>query len=138
MEKEELKNKLVSIVSKADLPVIKQELSLLEKNAYDAAFWQDSKNAGEVMKKINDLKKEIEDIEMMQLLFQEGELKEAEILIKKYDILLFLSGPHDKGDAIFAIHSGQGGTEAMDWSEMLFRMYTRYFEKKGWKFEEFN
>ena len=136
MEKEELKNKLDSIVAKANLSVKKQEVSLLEKNTYDSAFWQNSKNAGEVMKKINDLKKEIEDIEMMQLLFQEGELKEAEKLIKKYEILLFLSGPHDKGDAIFAIHSGQGGTEAMDWSEMLFRMYTRYFEKKGWKFEE--
>ncbi|OGK09239.1 peptide chain release factor 2 [Candidatus Roizmanbacteria bacterium RIFCSPHIGHO2_01_FULL_35_10] len=138
MEKEELKNQLESIVAKTNLPAIKEELTSLEKNTYETTFWQDSKNAAEVMKKINDLKKEIEDIEMMQLLFQEGELKEAEKLIKKYQILLFLSAPHDKGDAIFAIHSGQGGTEAMDWSEMLFRMYTRYFEKKGWKFEEFN
>ncbi|OGK23485.1 peptide chain release factor 2 [Candidatus Roizmanbacteria bacterium RIFCSPLOWO2_01_FULL_37_13] len=109
----------------------------MEKQTYDSTFWQDSKKAAEIMKKINDLKKEIEDIEMMQLLFQEGELKEAEKLINKYEVLLFLSGPYDKGDAIFAIHAGQGGTEAMDWTEMLFRMYTRYFEKKAWRFEEF-
>src|SRR3989344_1655640 len=136
MEKEELKNQLESIVAKTNLPAIKEELTSLEKNTYETTFWQDSKKAAEIMKKINDLKKEIEDIEMMQLLFQEGELKEAEKLINKYEVLLFLSGPYDKGDAIFAIHAGQGGTEAMDWTEMLFRMYTRYFEKKAWKFEE--
>lgn len=137
MEKEELKTKLDSIVVKANLPSKKEEISLMEKQTYVPTFWQDSKKAAEIMKKINDLKKEIEDIEMMQLLFQEGELKEAEKLIYKYEVLLFLSGPYDKGDAIFAIHAGQGGTEAMDWTEMLFRMYTRYFEKKGWRFEEF-
>src|SRR3989338_3204229 len=137
MEKEELKTKLDSIVVKAYLPSKKEELSFMEKQTYDSTFWRDSKKAAEIMKKINDLKKEIEDIEMMQLLFQEGELKEAEKLINKYEVLLFLSGPYDKGDAIFAIHAGQGGTEAMDWTEMLFRMYTRYFEKKAWRFEEF-
>src|SRR3990167_4490263 len=137
MEKEELKTKLDSIVVKAYLPSKKEELSLMEKQTYDSTFWRDSKKAAEIMKKINDLKKEIEDIEMMQLLLEEGELKEAGKLINKYEILLFLSGPYDKGDTIFAIHAGQGGTEAMDWTEMLFRMYTRYFEKKSWKFEEF-
>ena len=137
MDKEELRKKLDSIFTKADLPAKKEELSLLEKKTYEPTFWQDSKKAAEVMKKINDLKKEIEDLEMMQLLLEEGELKEAGKLINKYEILLFLSGPYDKGDTIFAIHAGQGGTEAMDWTEMLFRMYTRYFEKKSWKFEEF-
>src|SRR3990172_12843703 len=88
---------MAGIVTKANLPSKKEELSLLEKNQF----------------------------------------KEAEKLIKKYEILLFLSGPYDQGDAIFSIHAGQGGTEAMDWTEMLFRMYTRYFEKKSWRFEEF-
>jgi peptide chain release factor 2 len=88
------------------------------------------------MKKINSLKKEIEEVEMLQLLYDENEFIEAEKLINKYEILLFLSGQYDQGDAIFSIHAGQGGTEAMDWTEMLFRMYTRFFENKDWKFEE--
>lgn len=136
--KGELKKKLDNIVVKANLSSKKEELTLLEKQTYESTFWQDSKKATEVMKKIKDLKKEIDDVEMMQLLFEENNLKEAEKLIKKYEVLLFLSGPYDGGDAIFAIHAGQGGTEAMDWTEMLFRMYTRYFEKKGWRFDEFN
>ncbi|MCR4312957.1 MAG: peptide chain release factor 2, partial [Candidatus Roizmanbacteria bacterium] len=94
--------------------------------------------AGETMKKITDLKKEIEDLEMMELLLEENQLEEAKKLINKYEILLFLSGPYDKGGVVFSIHAGQGGTEAMDWSSMLFRMYTRFFERKGWKFEEFD
>ncbi|MBI4009228.1 peptide chain release factor 2 [Candidatus Roizmanbacteria bacterium] len=136
MEKIELKKKLESIIAKANIPLKKKKLGILEKQTYDPIFWQDSRKAADVMKKINDLKREIEDVEMMQLLFEENLLKEAEELIKKYEILLFLSGSFDKGDAIFAIHAGQGGTEAMDWAQMLFRMYTRYFEKKGWHFEE--
>ena len=136
MQKEEIKKKLESILAKANLPEKKIQLQELEKQTLDASFWQDHRKAADVMKKIGAFKKEIEDIEMMQLLVEENELSEAEKLIRKYEILLFLSGQYDKGDAIFSIHAGQGGTEAMDWSEMLFRMYTRYFGKKSWKFEE--
>ena len=135
-QKEELWKKLNSIVEQAKLPEKKLALSDLEKLTYGADFWQDAKAASETMKKIAEMKKEIDDIEMMQLLFEEGDLREAKKLIDKYEVILFLSGPYDRGDAIFGIHAGQGGTEAMDWSEMLFRMYTRFFEKKGWHFEE--
>jgi len=136
INKEELEKKLNGILKKADLPFKKKEIIELEKESITPNFWSDPKNASKIMKKINDLKKEVEDIEMMQLLYEENQLKEAEILINKYNILLFLSGPYDKGDAIFSIHAGQGGTEAMDWTSMLFRMYTRYCEKKGFSYEE--
>lgn len=136
MEKEELKKKLDSILLKADILGKKNEVSVLEQKSTSPDFWTDSKTAGETMKKINDLKQQIEDIEMMQLLFEENQIEQAKVLIDKYEIFLFLSGPYDKGDAIFSIQAGQGGTEAMDWSQMLFRMYTRFFEKKGWKWEE--
>lgn len=134
--KEELKKKIDTILKKANLPAKKTEITDLEKQSMAPDFWSDAKAAGEIMKKINDLKKETEDIEMMQLLFEENQLDQAKQLTDKYEILLFLSGPYDKGGAIFSIQAGQGGTEAMDWSNMLFRMYTRYFERKGWSYEE--
>jgi peptide chain release factor 2 len=46
-----------------------------------------------------------------------------------------LSGPHDRAGAIVEVKSGAGGVEAMDWAAMLYRMYTRYCERKGWEVE---
>lgn len=134
--KEELKNKFDSILSKINIATKKKEVVDLEKQSATSDFWTNSKAASETMKKINDLKQQIEDVEMMQLLLEENQLEQAKALIDKYEIHLFLSGMYDKGNALFSIQAGQGGTEAMDWSQMLFRMYTRFFEKKGWKWEE--
>ncbi len=50
-------------------------------------------------------------------------------------IRTLLSGEFDAGNAIITLHAGAGGTEACDWNEMLFRMYTRWAEKKGYKIE---
>lgn len=131
-----LEEKFQQIKNKLDPNVLKDEVTNLEARTYDEKFWSDPKEAADVMKRINQMKKEMEDIEMIELLLSENELKDAQKLITQYEIHLFLSGTYDKGEAIFSIHAGQGGTEAMDWTEMLFRMYTRYFEKKGWKWEE--
>ncbi len=59
--KEELRKKLESILAKANLLQKKKEISLLEKQTYDASFWQDTKKAAQIMKKINNLKKEVEE-----------------------------------------------------------------------------
>lgn len=132
----DLQKRLEKIIAKADLKTKKQELASLEKKTLQPDFWQNAKNAAAVMKKIALLKEEIDEIEFIPLLLEENNIKEAEKLINKYEILLFLSGPYDKEGAIFSIHAGQGGTEAMDWSEMLYRMYTRFFDKKNWRYEE--
>ncbi len=55
--------------------------------------------------------------------------------MKKTNLLLLLSGPYDKNNCILEIHPGAGGTESCDWASMLYRMYTRYCEKKGFKTE---
>ena len=134
--KQQLQQKFKEIQTKLNPAEKKAELQSLEARTYEQNFWNDHDAAGDVMKRINDIKKEIDDLEMMELLLDEGDLDEAKKIIDVLEIQLFLSGPHDKGDTIFSIHAGQGGTEAMDWTGMLFRMYTRYFEQKGWKWEE--
>jgi len=134
--KQELQEKFEQIKQKINPEGKKAELQNLEARTYDANFWENHEEAGDVMKRINQMKKEIEDVEMMELLLGENELKDAEKMIDLYEIQLFLSGDYDKGDAIFSIHAGQGGTEAMDWTDMMFRMYTRFFDMKGWKWEE--
>lgn len=129
-------DKYKQICSKIDVVKKKNELKTIENLTYKQDFWNDYIKAGEIMKRVNLLKKEIDDIEMMDLLLKEKEFNDAKRLIDDYEIRLFLSGKYDHGDVIFAIHAGQGGTEAMDWTGMLFRMYTRYFERKGWRWEE--
>ena len=64
--------------------------------------------------------------------------KVLEILIFEIDaleLLSFLTGKYDKANCIFSLNSGAGGTDAQDWTQMLFRMYTRFFEKKGYEYE---
>jgi len=134
-EKEDLQRKLDNILAKMQLPEKKDEVTSLEKLTYDANFWGEQKKASETLKRISVLKKEIDDLEMMQLLMEDNDFTNAAKLISQYEITLFLSGPYDKGGAVFSIHAGQGGTEAMDWSSMLFRMYTRFIERKGWSYE---
>ena len=65
----------------------------------------------------------------------ESQSKIIDKSISKLELQTYLSGKHDKSSAILSIHSGQGGTEAMDWASMLQRMYMRFFERKDWKFE---
>lgn len=136
MEKEELKKRLDNLLASINLDKKKEELEKLEKQTYQPDFWNNPQKATIVMKKIAQLKKEIEDLELMPLLFEENDFENLEKLLRQYEIYFFLSGPYDEKDVIFAIHAGQGGTEAMDWSAILYRMYQRFFEKKGFSYFE--
>ena len=63
------------------------------------------------------------------------ELDDAEKGIRKLEMRRMLSGPNDKGNAIVSINPGAGGTEAMDWASMIYRMMLRYCERKGFSVE---
>lgn len=65
----------------------------------------------------------------------EGALSELENKVGAFELKVILSGENDKGDAVLSIHPGAGGTESCDWTEMLFRMYTRWIESKGYKYK---
>lgn len=95
------------------------------------------------------LKKEIlEHIEMLELIKETPDLEIQELLsndvdsirgrLESLEIMVLLDGKYDSLGAILEIHSGAGGTEACDWANMLYRMYTRWCEKHGFHIEEIN
>ena len=132
---ENIKERANSLLEKFNIEEKKVKIREIEAQSTDPTFWKDQKNATSKMKELSDLQKEIQDSEKLEKLIDEGNLKEAEKLLDQLEIFIYLSKPYDEKNAIISIHAGQGGVEAMDWTQMLYRMYTRYFERKNWSFE---
>lgn len=132
---ENIKQRTQKLLAKLDIPEKKKTIRNLEADSMQADFWLDHQGAAKKMKMLSDLQKEVEEAEYLEALVNEGEYEEADKTLGKLESLLFFSGPYDRGYAIVGIHAGQGGVEAMDWTEMLSRMYTRYFERKGWTYD---
>lgn len=144
-----------------DLAQLQNQVMELEGQTLQADFWQQSQaqntmqelaQTQEQLTQLASLKTHITDLQaLLELVAEydhdpEGEanqqlendlqntIRSLSTLTKSLEITAYLSGKYDSRGAIISIHSGQGGTEAMDWSEMLKRMYLRYFERKGWKY----
>ncbi len=132
------------------------EVAKLDSQMSRSDFWQDQNQAKSVSQKASDLKTEIttwqkikndveELLDMAQLdaKDQSVDLREEieanygalEKKFKNLEFFLLFNGPHDKENAILAIHAGTGGVDAMDWAQMLLRMYLRYCDQKGFKTE---
>ena len=140
-----------------DIAKLEQELNNLEKKTLESDFWDDTKTANNVLDKIKNIKnkcknyREIEAelagikdiIDLLKIEYDESlanemvkDIKKIEKEVEKFEIQTLLSGKYDKNNAILTIHPGAGGTEAQDWAEMLYRMYTRWATKSGYKVEE--
>jgi peptide chain release factor 2 len=74
-----------------------------------------------------------DDNQLLEMLDQETASINNEL--ERVSLFLLLNGEYDKNNCILEIHSGAGGTEACDWANMLYRMYTRYAEKQGYKID---
>lgn len=127
----------------------------LETQMSSPDFWSQPETARTVAQNASDLKEDIRRYERLQELLNDAAafielaeeasdestqelqalLNELERSVGEIELMKYFSGRYDICSAVFSIHSGQGGTEAMDWAEMVRRMYVRYFERKGWKFE---
>ena len=129
-------NKLQELRISLEIEEKKQEIKELKNKLESQEVWQDWQVGQDISKQLSDLQKEVDEFEMLELVYEEGDQEEFEKELNKFEIKTYLSEPHDKLNALISIHSGQGGTEAMDWTEMLYRMYTMYAEKNGWKVEE--
>ena len=140
-----------------DIIGLEKELSDLESQTTKQKFWEDSVNSSKILKRITDIKNKVHNynsiksdlenlIEIKDLLLQENDtdlenelqkgLKKSEKEIQNLEISTLLSGKYDNNNAIVTIHPGAGGTEAQDWAEMLYRMYTRWANSNGYKIEE--
>lgn len=132
---DELISRANKIKSTLSLKSIQLKIAEIELQMQNSSFWSDQKNSAKISQRLSDLKKEQDLIVMLDLLIEEKNWDELEKTVKELEINLYLSGKYDKNDAYITIYAGAGGTESMDWVEMLSRMYTRYFEKKNWKYD---
>ncbi len=132
---EEIKERVNNLLKKFDLDKKRQEIRLIEAESLKPNFWQDHKNAASKMKELSNLQAEITKTEELKELIINNKFDEAKKLLEELEVFLYLGGSYDKNSAILSIHAGQGGVEAMDWAQMLFRMYARYCERKGFKSE---
>lgn len=117
-----------------------------------SSFWQDQEAAKEASRKLAELKEERQKWENIDLSLAvladeavgigereearqnfEKQVKNFEKEIKQEELKIFFGGPYDRNHAILTVMSGAGGTEAQDWSGMLWRMYQRFCERRGFK-----
>ena len=133
-----LDQRLRLLKKKLDLEGLKKKIDQIGLQSGESSFWQDQEKAALAMKEMAGYQKEISQVEEIEELVLKGEDHQAEKTLEKLEIKIFLSGRYDSSPAILSIHSGQGGVEAMDWAQMLQRMYVRFFEKKGWSYTVFS
>ncbi|AGC69130.1 peptide chain release factor 2 [Thermoclostridium stercorarium subsp. stercorarium DSM 8532] len=133
---------------------MEKELAELDQKAQEPGFWDDIENSQKILQRsknlrdkldgFNKLKTDCEDLltlvelaleEKDESVFDEVEsnFKEIKSRFEKLKLQTLLKGEYDKNDAIFTLHAGAGGTEAMDWVQMLLRMYTRWAENNNYE-----
>lgn len=133
---DDLKKKLEDLILKLNLNEKKKRISEIETESTSSSFWQNRELAARKMKELSKIQKEIKEVENLQALAKINDWENLKKELAKTEFKTYLGGKFDQNDAILAIHAGQGGVEAMDWANMLYRMYTRYIERKGWQFQE--
>ena len=125
----------------------KKRIEILQVESSKPNLWSNQNNAKKVLQELSDLKKELSEVDdltgtifTLKELSQESsitsdlekEIVNVEKKLHEFELKSFLSGEYDIKGAIVGIYAGQGGTEAMDWTSMLLRMYLRFCERRGW------
>ena len=145
---DEFKNDLNDLSNKLDILNKKSRSIELDNIINSPNFWsgntKDVLEENKILKSIINKYDEINDSvntlsEMVELGLEvdniDSEISNIEKKIDELKLSTFLSGEYDSNNAYIEIHSGAGGTESNDWANMLYRMYTRFFEKNDYKYE---
>ncbi len=156
-EVRELEKKLDETASAFDVDAMRDELDQLHREMEQPDFWNNLERAQKVNQRIKtitdrtqgiaDLRSQCEDAHTLIAMCDEEQDEslvpeiESEIqdLTQKIGALYLstlLRGEYDANDCILSLHAGAGGTEAQDWTQMLYRMYTRYAERHGYQVRE--
>ncbi|MDE6956964.1 MAG: peptide chain release factor 2 [Lachnospiraceae bacterium] len=135
-----------------DIPVKEERIEELERKMQEPDFWDDADNSQRIMKEVKGLKDVLETMQgleqahedillLIEMAYEENDasvIEELETEIAAFEekfeetrIRTLLSGEYDKDNAIVTLHAGAGGTESCDWASMLYRMYVRWAERKG-------
>ncbi|MFA7209172.1 MAG: peptide chain release factor 2 [Parcubacteria group bacterium] len=147
-----MQSKIALLSDYLDLPKKQEKITELEGQSNQVGFWNDSQKASGIMQELEELRKEIADLslleteidellEIVEIISEESEearemeekIGGLEKEIGKLEFKILLGGEYDRNDVILAIHSGAGGVDAQDWAEMLLRMYLRWAEKNGFR-----
>ena len=128
-------NRLQELKEKLKIEDKKNRIAELERLSADPGFWQDREKSTASMIELSNLNKQLKKIEDLRILLNKGNTREAGKIMDELEFELYFSGPHDTKGALLSIHPGQGGTEAMDWAQVLLRMYLRFIESKKWQHE---
>ncbi|MDD6021543.1 MAG: peptide chain release factor 2 [Oscillospiraceae bacterium] len=137
------------------LDKMNDEIKALEAQTAETSFWDDVQNSNKVLQKISQLKNKVaaydklktefdDALVMIELSNEEGDLdllpdceesvRAVEKELEKQTLATLLSGEYDSKNAILTFHAGAGGTEAQDWCQMLYRMYSQWASKHGFKY----
>ena len=151
---EHVEKELADLKEALDIDGANKEIAELEAAAAAEGFWNDLENSQAVLKKTSQLKNKVAMfsslengysdvltlIEMANEEEDEGMLDEVTKSVDDYlkqleeaSLSTLLNGEYDNSNAILTFHAGAGGTEAQDWAQMLFRMYCRWGERRGFK-----
>ncbi len=133
-----------------------QEVDFLEAQSAADGFWNDPDNSQKVLQRLKHLKSKLEDQQKrrsswddMMVLCEMGNEEEDLSLLPELEadfaallqsmesarLQTLLTGEYDASSAILAFHAGAGGTEAQDWAQMLYRMYTHWAERHGFTYK---
>ncbi|MBL9098953.1 MAG: peptide chain release factor 2 [Alphaproteobacteria bacterium] len=153
---EQVRQSLALLRRHLDPDAAQRRLDELNAKAEDPKFWNDPVAAQKLMRERNKLETSLlafkkldgdfnDSVDMIELASAEGDaamVKEAEESLRAtaaragdLEMQSLLSGEADGNDCYLEIHAGAGGTESQDWASMLFRMYTRWAERRGFKWE---
>ncbi|MBE6156032.1 MAG: peptide chain release factor 2 [Firmicutes bacterium] len=129
-----------------DIDDLIEKCNQIKEEMLNPDFYNDIKKSSEAtielsglekkIKTYNELKARIDaDLELLELV-EPSEVDELTKIIEEVELQTFLNGQYDSLNCFLEIHAGAGGTESCDWSEMLLRMYERFCEKNGYRYEE--